>query len=236
MHLQFTQYFFTKNLISLRNFLIEDCMKFVWTLAIKNVTIFTALALGIPCIVHIKRFLNAHMKPRYGKRRSVIMDEWRWQLPTDWFWWTWTVTKPRPQNAFQLLLFCFENYKSFLDPFIISNQFISHITENTFSSPTIATIIMIKWENANVILPRWLLMTTFVQHPQKFFFSVGFLWTEALRPEIWNQLRHYQFYVLHLSWHVISVLMINNLRIYQKYQFLIQRSLGWTLFVKIEPF
>ena len=179
MHLQFTQYFFTKNSISLRNFLIEDCMKFVWTLAIKNVTIFTALglALGIPCIVHIKRFLNAHMKPRYGKRRSVIMDEWRWQLPTDWFWWTWTVTKPRPQNAFQLLLFCFENYKSFLDPFIISNQFISHITENTFSSPTIATVIMIKWENANVILPRWLLMTTFVQHPKLFSsLSVFQLW------------------------------------------------------------
>ena len=218
MHLQFTQYFFTKNLISLRNFLIEDCMKFVWTLAIKNVTIFTALALGIPCIVHIKRFLNAHMKPRYGKRRSVIMDEWRWQLPTDWFWWTWTITKPRPQNAFQLLLFCFENYKSFLDPFIISNQFISHITENTFSSPTIATIIMIKWENANVILPRWLLMTTFVQHPQKFFFIWFSLdWSSPTgnlkSPKTLSILR----FTLIMTCY--SVLMINNLRIYQKYQF-----------------
>ena len=194
-------------------------MKFVWTLAIKNVTIFTALALGIPCIVHIKRFLNAHMKPRYGKRRrSVIMDEWRWQLPTDWFWWTWTVTKPRPQNVFQLLLFCFENYKSFLDPFIISNQFISHITENTFSSPTIATIIMIKWENANVILPRWLLMTTFVQHPQKFFFSWFSLdWSSPTgNLKSTKTLSILRFTLIMTCY---SVLMINNLRIYQKYQF-----------------
>ena len=36
----------------------------------------------------VRKIVHTHTCTCWLWKRSVIMDDWRWQLQTDWFWWT----------------------------------------------------------------------------------------------------------------------------------------------------